>query len=78
MFENKIKQSPLPPDSQRLINKLKREEMEEDARLRRMSSQMSNLLREAREALGSKADFYDEMDTSTLDDGHTERGWYQR
>ena len=78
MFENKTKHSPLPPDSQRLINKLKREEMEEDARLRRMSSQMSNLLKEAREALGSTVDVYDEMDTSAPDNDSTEKSWYYK
>ena len=46
--------SPLPKESQRLINKVRREEFEEDARMRRMSSQMSAMLKEAREALGSK------------------------
>ncbi|KAF1913201.1 hypothetical protein BDU57DRAFT_458052 [Ampelomyces quisqualis] len=54
--------SPLPKDSQRLINKVRREEMEEDARMRRMSSQMSAMLREAKEALGSKFEIEDEYD----------------
>lgn len=57
--------SPLPKESQRLINKVRREEMEEDARMRRMSSQMSAMLREAKEALGSKFEIEDEYD----DDG---------
>ncbi|KAF2796659.1 hypothetical protein K505DRAFT_237208 [Melanomma pulvis-pyrius CBS 109.77] len=75
MFENKAKKSPLPPDSQRLINKMRREEMEEDARMRRMSSQMSSMLREAREALGSKIEVeYDEMD----EEGYSDKSWYQR
>ncbi|KAF2877415.1 hypothetical protein BDV95DRAFT_482031 [Massariosphaeria phaeospora] len=55
MFEDKTKKSPLPVESQRLINKMRREEMEDDARLRRMSAQMSSMLREAQEALGTKA-----------------------
>lgn len=46
--------SPLPKESQRLINKVRREEIEEDERMRRMSMQMSAMLREANEALGSK------------------------
>jgi hypothetical protein len=57
--------SPLPKDSRRLINKVRREEMEEDARMRRMSSQMSAMLREAKEALGSKFEVEDVYD----DDG---------
>jgi dsDNA-specific endonuclease/ATPase MutS2 len=62
--------SPLPKDSQRLINKVRREEMEEDARMRRMSSQMSAMLREAKEALGSKFEIEDEYD----DDGGYDNG----
>ncbi|KAF1976383.1 hypothetical protein BU23DRAFT_551846 [Bimuria novae-zelandiae CBS 107.79] len=63
------KNSPLPPESQRLINKMRREEFEDDARMRRMSSQMSAMLREAREALGSKFEIEDEyMDDDGIDD----------
>lgn len=58
----KAANSPLPKESQRLINKVRREEMEEDERLRRMSSQMSAMLREAKEALGSKFEVEDEYD----------------
>lgn len=58
--------SPLPPDSQRLVTKLRREELEDDARMRRMSSQMSAMLREAREALGAKFEIAD--DERSLDD----------
>ncbi|KAF2705702.1 hypothetical protein K504DRAFT_471657 [Pleomassaria siparia CBS 279.74] len=77
MVENKARRSPFPPDSQRLINKIRREEMEEDARLRRMSSQMTDLLREAREALGSKIEVeYDNMDSTGMDGGDfTGKSW---
>jgi hypothetical protein len=54
--------SPLPKESQRLINKVRREEMEEDERMRRMNSQMSAMLREAKEALGSRFEIEDEYD----------------
>lgn len=65
------KDSPLPPESQRLVNKLRREEVEDDARMRRMSSQMSAMLREARQALGSKFDVEDECmdDDDDMDAG---------
>lgn len=62
MFNDKTpkkKHSPLPAESQRLINKMRREEVEEDERMRRMSSQMSAMLREAQEALGSKFEVQD-------------------
>jgi hypothetical protein len=39
---------------------MRREEMEDDARMRRMSSQMSAMLKEAREALGSKVEIEDD------------------
>lgn len=77
------KQSPLPPESQRLINKMRREELEDDARMRRMSSQMSTMLREAQEALGSKFEIGDDggmgMGMGMDDEGFSEeRSWYQR
>lgn len=56
----KRKISPLPPDSQKLVSRIRREEIEDDARMRRMSSQMSAMLREAREALGSKVEIEDD------------------
>lgn len=67
--------SPLPPESQRLINKMRQGESEDDARLRRMSSHMSAMLREAREALGSKFEIEDEyMDDDDMDDNlHSNR-----
>lgn len=54
--------SPLPKDSQRLLSKVRQEELEEDARLRRMSSQMSAMLKEAKEALGAKFEVEDYAD----------------
>jgi hypothetical protein len=75
MPEDKSKRvSPLPPDSQRLINKVRREELEDDARMRRMSSQMSAMLREAREALGSKFEIEDD-DHGGLDDEAMSQNW---
>lgn len=62
------KKSPLPPESQRLINKMRREEMEDEARMRRMSSQMSQMLKEAQEALGSKIEITDDYgDNGSMD-----------
>lgn len=83
MFQTKTnsKASPLPRESQRLINKMKRDEMEDDARMRRMSSQMTNLLREAREALGSTIEIEGAFtDSGGMDDeGYSEDSvWYQR
>jgi hypothetical protein len=48
------RRSSLTPESHQLINRMRREELEDDARLRRMSSQMSQMLREAQEALNSR------------------------
>jgi len=65
--------SPLPPESQRLINKIRREGMEDDARMRKMSAQTAAMLKEAREALGSKF----EIDESfmDMDGGSDDEGW---
>ena len=56
-----LKKSPLLPESQRLITKMRQEELEDEARLRRMSSQMAQMLKEAQAALGSNY---------TLEDDH--------
>ncbi|KAF1925242.1 uncharacterized protein M421DRAFT_424044 [Didymella exigua CBS 183.55] len=64
--EEKKKASPLPPDSQKLVSRIRREEMEDDARMRRMSSQMSAMLREAREALGSTVEINDDDDDDVM------------
>jgi hypothetical protein len=74
MFETKADKpkSPLPPESQRLINKMRREAYEDDARLRRMSSQMSDMLREAQEALGSRIEVGDRyMDEDEEEDPYS-------
>jgi hypothetical protein len=73
MFEDKSSTtaSPLPKESQRLINRVRREEIEEDERMRRMSLQMTAMLREANEALGSK------FEVKEYDDDHIgENGGY--
>ncbi|ORY05832.1 hypothetical protein BCR34DRAFT_490610 [Clohesyomyces aquaticus] len=68
--DTQVKTSPLPKESQRLINKLRREEMDSEARMRRMSSQMSAMLKEAQEALGTKIT----VDIEDEDMGESEMG----
>jgi hypothetical protein len=67
--------SPLPKETQRLINRVRREEMEEDERMRRMNAQMTAMLREANEALGSKFEVeeYDDEDAGL---GAHRPSWY--
>lgn len=69
--------SPLPRETQRLVNKLRRDEMEEEARVKKMSAQTRAMLREAREALGSKVeiedvDEYMSCETDMEDEGFSE------
>ncbi|KAH7379578.1 hypothetical protein BKA66DRAFT_571395 [Pyrenochaeta sp. MPI-SDFR-AT-0127] len=83
MYDDKSSKpkSPLPKESQRLINKVRREEFEEDARMRRMSSQMSAMLKEAKEALGSKFEVEEYDDDDGIDDGggfEQQSSWYPR
>ncbi|KAG9191812.1 hypothetical protein G6011_10546 [Alternaria panax] len=80
MFEDTSSKtaSPLPKESQRLINKVRREEIEEDERMRRMSLQMTAMLREANEALGSKFEVK-EYDDDQVSDNHgynQQPSWY--
>lgn len=78
--KSSLPKSPLPKESQRLINKVRREELEEDARMRRMSSQMSAMLKEAREALGSKFEVneYGDDEDMDLDLDAGDRGGYAK
>ncbi|KAJ4363097.1 hypothetical protein N0V83_010217 [Neocucurbitaria cava] len=82
LFDEKASKpkSPLPKESQRLINKVRREEFEEDARMRRMSSQMSAMLREAREALGSKFEVeeFDDGDGAPDEEFVQQSSWHSR
>ena len=61
--------SPLPNESQRLISKVRREEFEEDERMRRMSMQMTAMLKEANEALGTKFEVMECDDDYGVDSG---------
>ncbi|KAE8827724.1 hypothetical protein HRS9122_09705 [Pyrenophora teres f. teres] len=61
--------SPLPKESQRLISKVQREEFEEDERMRRMSMQMTAMLKEANEALGTKFEVMECDDDYGVDSG---------
>ncbi|KAL6154962.1 hypothetical protein ACJQWK_01220 [Exserohilum turcicum] len=68
---NTTASSPLfASESQRLIDRVRREEYEEDERLRRMSLQMTAMLKEANEALGSKFEV-EMVDDDDLDDRRT-------
>lgn len=51
---------PLPTESHRLINKVRREEFEDNQRMSKMNQRMNAMLREAREALGSTIDVGDD------------------
>lgn len=70
---NTTASSPLfASESQRLIDRVRREEYEEDERLRRMSLQMTAMLKEANEALGSK------FEVEMVDDDDLDGAAYKR
>lgn len=52
--------SPLSPESQHIITRMRQDELEDEARLRRMSSQMAQMLKEAQAALNSNYTFEDD------------------
>jgi hypothetical protein len=74
-FDEK-KASPLPRDSQRLLSRVRREELEEDERMRRMSFQMSAMLKEAREALGAKFEVEEYDDGNMMSAAGQQPSWY--
>ncbi|RMZ73481.1 MFS transporter [Pyrenophora seminiperda CCB06] len=61
--------SPLPKESQRLIGNVGGEEFEEDEVMRRMSMQMTAMLKEANEALGTKFEVMECDDDYGVDSG---------
>lgn len=61
--------SPLPKESHHFLSKVRREELEEDERMRRMSMQMTAMLKEANEALGTKFEVMECDDDYGVDSG---------
>jgi hypothetical protein len=70
--------SPLSPDVQRHITRAKKREKQEDASLRRMTQQLDALIKQGREALGTKVEIEDDEDeeqsshNEVVDEGYAE------
>ncbi|EEP77551.1 predicted protein [Uncinocarpus reesii 1704] len=56
------KESPLALDAQRYAAKIRRREKEEDASIRRLNQQLKAMIREGKEALGTKIEIDEAMD----------------
>ena len=66
------RESPASIDVQRHAAKMRRRELEEDANLRRLNQQLKAMIREGREALGTKIEVQDEP----IDEGYAEGEYF--
>ncbi|TID23635.1 hypothetical protein E2P81_ATG03201 [Venturia nashicola] len=66
--------SPLSPETQRFMAERKREERQADASIRRLNEQLKAMIKEGKEALGTKVEVLDEMDVDMEDEGYFEQG----
>lgn len=63
----KAKESPVAVEAQRYAAKIRRKEREEDASMRRLNNQLKAMIKEGKEALGTKIEVDDSMDISDWD-----------
>ncbi|WEW59607.1 hypothetical protein PRK78_005082 [Emydomyces testavorans] len=61
------KESPLAIEAQRYAAKVRRREREEDASIRRLNQQLKAMIREGKEALGTKIEIDDSMDVDEFE-----------
>lgn len=66
--------SPLSPETQRFMAERKREERQADASIRRLNEQLKAMIKEGKEALGTKVEVLDELDVDMEDEGYLEQG----
>lgn len=66
--------SPLSPETQRFMAERKREERQADASIRRLNEQLKAMIKEGKEALGTKVEVLDELDVDMEDEGYFEQG----
>ncbi|KIW06157.1 uncharacterized protein PV09_03319 [Verruconis gallopava] len=66
------KESPLSPEARKYLAERKRDEKQQDASIRRMNEQLKALLREGRQALGTKVEVLDDDDMDMEDEGYFE------
>ncbi|KAI9741662.1 MAG: hypothetical protein M1834_000046 [Cirrosporium novae-zelandiae] len=59
-YSRGAKSSPMSEESQRYVAKAKKREHEEDASMRRLNAQLKAMIKEGREALGTKFEVFDE------------------
>ncbi|GAD95878.1 conserved hypothetical protein [Paecilomyces variotii No. 5] len=59
----RLRGSPAAHDSQRYAAKVRRQELEEDASIRRLNKQLKAMIKEGKEALGTRIEIEDDLDT---------------
>lgn len=67
----------MPAEVQEYETRRRKEERQADASIRKINAQLKAMIREGREALGSKVEIVDDADTQMVDEGYSEGlpGW---
>ena len=65
----------LSPEAKQYAAKVRKREVEDDASIKRLNRQLKAMIREGKEALGTKFDVDDEMD-GVVDEGYAEGDYF--
>jgi len=71
-MHSKIIQTPLSPETQRYMADRRREERQADASIRRLNEQLKAMIKEGKQALGTKVEVLDDIEME--DEGYFELG----
>ena len=68
--------SPVSVEVQRHAARMRKRELQEDANLKRFNQQLKAMIKEGKEALGTKFEVEDEDDDEPMDEGYAEGGYF--
>ena len=68
--------SPVSVEVQRHAARMRKRELQEDANLKRFNQQLKAMIKEGKEALGTKFEVEDEGDDEPMDEGYAEGGYF--
>ena len=69
--------SPVSVEVQRHAARMRKRELQEDANLKRLNQQLKAMIKEGKEALGTKFEVEEEGDDEPMDEGYAEGGYFE-
>lgn len=73
----KQRDSPVSAEVQRHAARMRKRELQEDANLKRFNQQLKAMIKEGKEALGTKFEVEEEGDEQPMDEGYAEGGYFE-